>query len=206
MPSSTLPGMQTGVSLGMQRILQPAHGLIAGALQRSPPNSLRWHAWVIATSARTRKNRSTVLLIGRESIDLGQCRLDRRGILGTHYPIDLGAALQEDERRPELDGEGAAEASAARVGNLQVAHARMGSEGGGEQRLRAPAVPAPGAAELEQRRSLERVDFVTSRLLIEVGRAHFSHCSTGWDTSNRAIHHSVMGGAQYPLRLCRYNK
>src|SRR6185295_15855972 len=50
----------------------------------------------------------------------------------------------------------------------------MVGEGGREERLRGAAIAAPGAAELEQRRALERVDFGAPRLLVGVLRIHFS--------------------------------
>src|SRR5262245_55659836 len=53
-------------------------------------------------------------------------------------------------------------------------HAWMFCERAGEQRLGAPAIAAPRAAELEQRRAFERVDLGASRLLVGIRRVHLS--------------------------------
>src|SRR5438132_1019808 len=92
------------------------------------------------------------------NIDSGERFLDLVAVIRPHELRCLLAVAQEDERRPELHAEGAAKALAARVGDLDVAHARVLRDRLGDQRLRAPAPAAPRAAELEQRRSLERVD------------------------------------------------
>src|SRR6185295_9184857 len=97
-------------------------------------------------AARPRRRRYS----RRASLDLPESLLDVPGVGRAHQLRRFLAVAQEDERRPELDGEGAAEALAAGVGHLDVAHVRVRAERLGDERLRAAAMAAPGAAELEQ--------------------------------------------------------
>src|SRR5882724_825406 len=98
--------------------------------------------------------------------------LDFFGAGGADQLRAFVTVLEEDERRPELHLEGAAEALAARVRDLDVSHARMGSQSFRDERLRAAAVAAPGAAELEQRRALHRVDLFALGLDLCVVHGH----------------------------------
>src|SRR6185503_11809592 len=95
--------------------------------------------------------------------------------------------LEEDQRRPQLDLERAAQAATARVGDLEVAYLRMRRHGGGEQGLRRAAVAAPGAAELEQGGAFERIDLAAPRLLVRVAGIHPHRCG---------IHSGLTGRAQ----------
>src|SRR3954447_19013195 len=84
--------------------------------------------------------------------------------LGPHQPRGFLAVAQENQRRPELNAEGAPETPPACVRDLDMAHVGMRRECLGDRRFR-PATPAaPGTAELEQRRAGERVDFAAPGL------------------------------------------
>src|SRR5690349_17650473 len=84
---------------------------------------------------------------------------DAGGVARAHEARGLRAVAQEDERGPELHAEGAAEPAAAGVLDLDVPQV-VPRERLLDERLRAPAVAAPGAAELEQRRARKLVDFL----------------------------------------------
>jgi len=115
----------------------------------------------------------------RLGVDLSQGLPDLVALVRAHELRPFFSVAQEDERRPELDAEGAAEAPAAGVGDLDVAHALVAGERFGDQRLRAAAVAAPGAAELEQRRARHRVDLLARGLGGRVIRRHIEAPSNG---------------------------
>src|ERR1700710_2687311 len=83
---------------------------------------------------------------------------DFRRAFRAHDPRDLEPVVEEDQCRPECDPEGAAERAAAAILDLQMPDAGVVLESLRDQRLGSAAIAAPGRAEFDDRRPVERVD------------------------------------------------
>src|SRR5215510_12459754 len=105
-------------------------------------------------------------------LDPGQRIADGGRVGRPHQPHDLVAVLQEHQRRPQLHAERTSEAVPAGVGDLDVADGGMIGERLGDERLRAAAMPAPRAAELQERRPREGIDLGSARLARRVVFGH----------------------------------
>ena len=73
-------------------------------------------------------------------------------------PLDDPSAPHEDERRPELDPEGASQSPPRPVLDLDVADGGMGVEEPGQHGCEFQAIAAPACAELQQDRPLHPLD------------------------------------------------
>ena len=86
-----------------------------------------------------------------QGMQLGEDRLDFRGVLRPHDAALLHAVLEIDERGPELHAERAAQWPALAVFYLDVAYRGMALHHRGDIRLRSLAIAAPAGAEFEHR-------------------------------------------------------
>ena len=82
-------------------------------------------------------------------VDLRQRFANRARAVGPYEPGGFPAVAQEHERGPQFHAERASEAPAARVGDLDMAHAGMRGESVGDERLGALVLVVLGCVELE---------------------------------------------------------
>src|SRR5689334_19739246 len=76
-----------------------------------------------------------------------------------HDTRDLLAVFEKNQRGPEFHLEGAPEGAPLAILDFEMPDVRRLRERGGDERLRRLTMRAPRRAELEQRRTFQRVDF-----------------------------------------------
>ena len=125
-------------------------------------------------------------------IDPRESLVDRLRFVRPDEPVDFAAVAEENERGPELHPKRPTEPAARPVLDAQVAHVRVARERVIDERRRASADAAPRRAEIEDDRSLQRIDVASGQLARGItGRRVRSHrdktrCDRGgFDRSRR---------------------
>jgi len=101
---------------------------------------------------------------------------DRLRIVWPDEPVDFAAVAEENERGPELHPERPTEPASRPVLDAQVAHGGVACERVVDERRRAAANAAPRRAEVEDDRSLQRIDVASCQITRGIaGRRVRSH-------------------------------
>jgi hypothetical protein len=97
-------------------------------------------------------------------IDKRKIACDLGDIPRPHKSRKLFAITQENQRRPQLHGKRAAQATPLAIFDPQMTHGRMRRECCGDQRLCRTAMTTPAGAEFDKRLARQPIDLCARRL------------------------------------------
>src|SRR3569833_4476594 len=121
--------------------------------------------------------------------------------IGPGQPGHFATVAQKDQRGPEHYADRAPEPTPGAIFDLDVMHARIILQRGGQCRLRGLAVSAPRRAELVHGGAFEGIDLRASRRARRVSGSH-GHRTLLISTSGSQLHAFVNQTAVPPLSVC----